>query len=373
MLFLGFQRASLSDFLSFAENRLPRSQMCELIPEMEYIGYIRREIYSEWTDEMRYHNNILYRGYRMRLFPGRSLQHLEFSSLDKYMLQMRGSYLAKMLNEFCRFGERVLDRVGEVHDIPDLIWIVDDLLMIERSNWIQLCRQIMNIMHVIGFRDKDFEQYHFKPWPDREILRNAAARVVRIFGRFATADIQGPSILQLHMRTAASRLLQKPKHRRRKSFPRTSPTPGPAWSRREHLQVLPLPDAGAGSDFSMGALEKPIHALSTPTHSSLDSPPGDCAASSGGDEGTELERKSPAFQVPEYADTSNEDEELFSSAAAAAAVGAEAAAWLAGPPGRPAIAWGTAAAAAAAAVRTSPHPRRGSFAGSQGPLKPSWA
>jgi hypothetical protein len=194
MLFLNFQRVSLSHFVSFTENRLPRTQIIQWFSEMEHVGYIKKSVLRDWKALMNQHNNLLIRGRIMRLVHGRTFRYMKCSSLDHFMLQMQSGYLAKLLNDICRFGERVVERMGE--ESPDLFWIVDDQMMVERSNWLQLCRQVMNILHIIGFQEKDFGPFRFKPWPDRDVLRAAAARCRCLFGRFATADVTGPSIPQ---------------------------------------------------------------------------------------------------------------------------------------------------------------------------------
>jgi hypothetical protein len=205
MLFLNFQRVSLSHFVSFTENRLPRTQIIEWFREMEYVGFISKSVLRDWKALMSQHNNLLIRGRKMRLVHGRKFRDLRCSSLDHFMLQMQSGHLAKLLNDLCQFGERVIERMSE--QSPDIVWIVDDQMMVERSNWHQLCRQVMNILHIIGFQATDFGPLRFKPWPDRDVLRAAAARCRCLFGRFATADATGPSIPQrilLRRRAAAT-------------------------------------------------------------------------------------------------------------------------------------------------------------------------
>jgi hypothetical protein len=129
----------------------------------------------------------------MRLAHGRKFRSLKCSSLDHYMIQMQSGYLAKLLNDICQFGERVVQRMVEAQD---LFWNEDDQMMVERRNWHQLCRQVMNLLHIIGIQEIGFGPFRFKLWPDRDVLSAAAARCRCLIGRFATADATGPSIPQ---------------------------------------------------------------------------------------------------------------------------------------------------------------------------------
>jgi hypothetical protein len=196
LLFSRFHRASLSRFVSFARNRLPRELIKELVVEMGTVGYINHDVMCQWNDSMLEHNRIIERGERMRLLPGRkSLLRMKFSCVDLYMLQMQSKLLANLLDNFSSFGERVLQLI---HESPAaLFWMVAGPILVERESWCRLCSQIMALLHALGMSEEHAARLELSPWPERAVLEAAAARAAGVFGLFARADATAPSVRAL--------------------------------------------------------------------------------------------------------------------------------------------------------------------------------
>ena len=133
MLFLLIQKASLSRFISFHQDRIPKADVIALVSEMTAAGYINKCLLHEWKERMVEHNRILARGKRMNLLPWK-YQGLEFSSLGSFMMQIQRGYLAHVLDNFSSFGERIVERIRENSDA--LFWVVDGPIQVEQINWI---------------------------------------------------------------------------------------------------------------------------------------------------------------------------------------------------------------------------------------------
>jgi hypothetical protein len=181
MLFSQLKKASLSRYISFSQERIPQAQVKELIKEMRTVGYIDRATLCQWQSWMSEHNRILERGFRMGLLDGRRwAKSMKFTSLDRFMLQMQSKYLAKTLDIFSRFGERVADLIKAESNAR--MWKVAGPILVERRSWIRLCRQILSLLNLI-FTSKYFKLER-SAWPDRELLEFSMQRARQVFGRF---------------------------------------------------------------------------------------------------------------------------------------------------------------------------------------------
>ena len=197
MLFLHFQRASISKYISYRQETPPRQQIIEIIKGIDTAGNINQDTFSHWKDLMSEHNRIVERGEQMMLLRIRAanMKWIKFGCLDLFMLQMQSRYLAKLLDEFSSFGERVLLLIQE--SPTSLFWTLGHQIGVELTSWSRLCGQMMTLVHVLGVADPSFERLRLSPWPDRELLEAAAARAKRVFGRFALADTAMPSVRAL--------------------------------------------------------------------------------------------------------------------------------------------------------------------------------
>ena len=232
MLFLHFQRASISKYISYRQETPPRHQVLEIIREIDTVGNINQDTFSHWKDLMSQHNRIVQRGERMALLRQRAtnMNWIKFGCLDLFMLQMQSRYLAKLLDGFSSFGERVLQIIQE--SPTSLIWTLGDEIGMERTSWSRLCAQMMTLLHVLGVADPSSTRLRLSPWPDRELLEAAAARTRRVFGRFARADTAMPSVRALlfpaSMRDGPAAAAGKPHRRAAKRGREDSEPPGTA-------------------------------------------------------------------------------------------------------------------------------------------------
>jgi hypothetical protein len=197
LLFVHFQQASISKYISYRKERLPRDQVKSIIKEIETAGKINQNTLRHWSDLMSEHNRIAERGERMLLLQNRAsnMNWIKFQCLDLFMIQMQSRYLAKLLDDFSSFGERVLRLVQE--SPAALLWGIGGQLVVERTSWCRLCAQMMTLLHVLGMADPSSARLRLRPWPDRELLEAAAERARGVFGRFARADTAMPSVRSL--------------------------------------------------------------------------------------------------------------------------------------------------------------------------------
>jgi hypothetical protein len=194
ILFLHFQRASITKYISYGHNRLPRKQVNKIIKEIDTAGNFNQETFIRWRDLMSEHNSIVERGERMMLLQYRA-KNIKFRCLDLFMLQMQSRFMAKLLDDFSSFGERVLQLI---QDSPaSLYWTLGGHILMERTSWSRLCSQMMTLLHVLGMADPSSARLRLRTWPDRELLEAAAARARGIFGRFARADTAKPTLRDL--------------------------------------------------------------------------------------------------------------------------------------------------------------------------------
>jgi hypothetical protein len=234
-LFRNFQRASITKYISYCQERLPRQQAMEIIREIDTAGNFNQDTLAYWKEWMSEHNRIVERGERMMLLQGRktNMNWIKFWSLDLFMLQMRSGYMAELLNDFSRFGERVLQLIEASPNF--LFWGIGGQIVVERTRWCRLCAHVMTLLHVLGVADSSARPQR-TPWPDRDLLEAAATRARGVFGRFACADISTPAV-----RAAPFRHPQRAEPRRR----------APA-RRREDSAPASLPPRVAVSDSTAG-------------------------------------------------------------------------------------------------------------------------
>ena len=168
------------------------------------------------------HNRLVERGERMKLLQcsTNKLNWIKFQNLDLFMLQMRSGYLAKLLDDFSSFGERVLRLIQVAPAL--LFWVIGGQIVVERTRWRKFCEQMMTLLHVLGVAGPSSARPLLRPWPDRDLLEAAAARASGIFGRFACADTAAPSVCappSRHPHSAAARRTRAAKRRREDSEP----------------------------------------------------------------------------------------------------------------------------------------------------------
>ena len=199
MLFLHFKKASISNFISFSQGRVPCDEIKKIIREFDTVGNINQDELRQWKDLMTEHNRIIERGERMLLLQNiKSLSWIKFQNLDLFMLQTQSRRLATLLECFSSFGERVLRLIQE--SPASLIWVIGEQVVVERTSWCRLCSQMMTLLHVLCLADPSSVRLRLRPWPDRELLEAAAARARGVFGRFARADTAVPSMRALPSR-----------------------------------------------------------------------------------------------------------------------------------------------------------------------------
>jgi hypothetical protein len=207
-LFFHFQRASISKYISFYRERVPRRQILEIIKESATVVNFNQDTLGHWREMMSEHNSIVERGERMKLLQFRVLKMscrvstmswIQFQCLDLFMLQMQSRYLARLLDEFSSFGERVLRLMQE--SPTSLLWTIGGQIVVERESWCSFCSQMMTLLHVLGMADPS--RLRLSPWPDRELLEAAALRASGVFGWFARADTTMPSVRALLSRHRA--------------------------------------------------------------------------------------------------------------------------------------------------------------------------
>ena len=200
MLYRGLQKASLSRYISFSRGRVPREQIKRLLREFRTVGFINKEVLSDWNEMMSEHNRILDRGIRMALLNGQlQARALKFSSLDHFMLQMQRKYIADILDDFTRFGEHV---TGLINVSPNaLMWHIAGPILVERRSWATFCRQMMNLLQIISTHDN--LNLKRSDWPDFELLACAIERARHIFGKFAHSRALNSAQLQ-NLPTTAS-------------------------------------------------------------------------------------------------------------------------------------------------------------------------
>ena len=229
-----------------------------IVKEIDTAGKIDQNTLGHWKALMSEHNNIVERGERMMLQQGRApnMSWLKFRCLDLFMLQMQSRYLAKLLDDFSSFGERVLRLIQE--SPASLCWTLGGHVLMERTTWIRLCAQVMTLLHVLGMAKPYSARLLLRPWPDRELLEAAAARARRVFGRFARADTSMPTIhgllFPVNVRDGPESAATAPRRR--------------VGSRRGEESELPLPAAAAadGSDVREDAACSSFQRTGSPPH-----------------------------------------------------------------------------------------------------------
>ena len=190
MLFAELRKSSPSRYISFSRGRVPLEQVKQLVGELEHIGLIKKEVRGQWNRMMEEHNRILARGIRMGLHVGLfRASSMRFSSLDQFMLQMHCKYLANVLDDFTRFGERVEDLIRKSPNY--LIWNIAGPIMIERRSWIRFSRQILSLLQTIS--KHKCVRSNCAHSPDHDLLLDSMERARIVFEKFTCQNSFVPS------------------------------------------------------------------------------------------------------------------------------------------------------------------------------------
>jgi hypothetical protein len=194
MLFQHLHKASISRYISFTRERLPKCTVQKMIEEMNTVGYINGDSLSHWKVMLQEHNSLVKRGQRLKPLLHHRVSWIEIKSLDIYILQMQGRYLADFINDFSRFGERVVSAIQESPESP--LWLITESIAIENRHWRELCAQIISFLNVIALTRTRLMSSNF---PDSADLDLATSRARRVFGPFATGSTAGAHCLaRLH-------------------------------------------------------------------------------------------------------------------------------------------------------------------------------
>jgi hypothetical protein len=190
------RKASLLRFISFIKQRLPKRVLARKFPEiMRVFKIFGPKSLQAWSDNMLHHNTQLRRGALMRLCRTFNTARLMHCSLDMYMLQMHSDEIAEALDCFSSFGGRVIPLITNSPD-SEVWWLSTDV-SIQRHHWFELCRRVMNIVHLLGldmnvledFQDtSDMRKHHLNPWPGQTKMFESAKAAQEIFGAYAEAD-----------------------------------------------------------------------------------------------------------------------------------------------------------------------------------------
>jgi hypothetical protein len=183
-LFRYFRASSLLKAVSYSTLRLSSQETMEILPEIATIeNHFHAKSLETWNEELRIHNKLIARGLTMGLNKIDSLDRLSFASLDLFLIKTRGGMLADVLNAYSSFAERFIDDVNS--DRHALLWSVFGPVIITNERWMNLCKQMVNILKLIDFEDISDTDC---PCPDYQLLERSAIRARVIFSNFAVAD-----------------------------------------------------------------------------------------------------------------------------------------------------------------------------------------
>ena len=243
LLFREIQKASISHYISFSNDKLAPVDVRMLVREARSVGYINLGMLNHWKELMREHNRILARGHKLGLLGGIiTVKSKMIPSLDMYMLQIQSKYLAEILDDFTSFGKRVVKSISE--SPAGMIWALSGAVTIEINSWVRFCQQMMSLIQTIGV-DCPENKAHLHPWPDRELLEASVARARRTFAPFAAARPGAPEIPSpLPRRDDGGHDAEEPRGRR------AAPEPQAGGKRRRRAlgpsaaSALPIAPAG---------------------------------------------------------------------------------------------------------------------------------
>lgn len=193
-ILVAIKRTSIVRYLSFTYARFSTRKLARHLPETQKMNRkMGPESLQKFTREMVEHNAILRRGELTRTYPVGGIRCLTFSSLDRYILQMHGESIAKILEDLSKFADRVIPLIHQ--DRSARSWRVGNQILIRRRHWLALARNVMNLLKLLGFVEHRMDltggasAWH-SPWPDFDRLAAAACRAAGNYECYGAADIE---------------------------------------------------------------------------------------------------------------------------------------------------------------------------------------
>jgi hypothetical protein len=176
-----FRSASILKAVSYSSARLTIQETVAIIPEIEIVEkYFHARSLEMWSAEMRRHRTLVSRGLSMGLSTVDRLDRLSFTSLDLFMARIQGHVLAKALDAYSTFAERVLDSISRDRD--SMLWCVRGPIILTNDRWMNMCSAISNILKLLDCEDVAESNY---PWPNLRLIQDSSRRARQIFDKFA--------------------------------------------------------------------------------------------------------------------------------------------------------------------------------------------
>ena len=163
------------------------------MPEIEpFLLHFRKRSLARWEQKKDSLNKRLLRAAKSGHLENPN--KMKFQSLDDYMLYLHSDLLAQNMDSLVVFAERILPLIRS--DPSARIWHFHEALLIQRRHWKSLARQVMNLVKLLSVAfNADFDQQvDLDLWPDQERLCDAMLRAQRIYGEFAEAEDNCPTL-----------------------------------------------------------------------------------------------------------------------------------------------------------------------------------
>mmetsp|Transcript_62658 Transcript_62658/g.167953 ORF Transcript_62658/g.167953 Transcript_62658/m.167953 type:complete len:203 (-) Transcript_62658:13-621(-) len=135
-------------FVDYRKQAISRKIVLRYVEELAvWDKHFGKNSFQPWISDLSAHNRTTERASRLKLLPC-SVQSIQCSSLDKYMLCFRCDDIIGALHGLCRFGRKLNKRIRSRPRLP--AWSVCGAIVITKQRWILLCLQVLSMVDVLN-------------------------------------------------------------------------------------------------------------------------------------------------------------------------------------------------------------------------------
>ena len=184
-LFQSLQAVALTKHISFARNRINKSAMARLLPEIADQLNVDLWFLPSQNQERSQDGGVVHAGEKLEPRPeSRARANIQCpSSLDGSPLNTQTDMIVCILTALASFGDRVVPLIHA--DVGARAWFLNEHLLIQARHWAALARRVMSLLRLLGLSDPAdgvASCGSCPAWLNQDMVRDAGRRVLTIYG-----------------------------------------------------------------------------------------------------------------------------------------------------------------------------------------------
>ena len=182
-LFQSLQAVALTKHISFARNRINKSAMARLLPEIAVQLNVDLWFLPSQNQERSQDGGVVHAGENLQP-RSESRANIQCpSSLDGSPLNTQTDMIVCILTALASFGDRVVPLIHA--DVGARAWFLNEHLLIQARHWAALAGRVMSLLRLLGLSDPAdgvASCGSCPAWLNQDMVRDAGRRVLTIYG-----------------------------------------------------------------------------------------------------------------------------------------------------------------------------------------------